>query len=151
MKAVTFIVILLLLIIAGLLILQRCEGDENISEIHKVFEQNKEVIAEINSTVKSLIDSMAKLAIERNEIKNYYNYEITKIDSVYVNDGSIADIDSAIRYWTRHIWEIEGFFSIEFDSTGALSGGTYNAPSSKLVLPGRLREEGKRISPDSSW
>ena len=151
MKAITFIVILLLLIIAGLLILQRCEDDKNVSEIHKVFEQNKEAIAEINFTIESLIDSMGKLAIKKDEIKNYYNYEITKIDSVYLNNGTVADMDSAIRYWTRHIWEIEGFFSIEFDSTGALSGGTYNAPSSKLVLPGRLREEGKRISPDSSW
>ena len=151
MKAVTFIVILLLLIIAGLLILQRCEDDKNVSEIHKVFEQNKEAISEINFTIESLIDSMGKLAIKKDEIKNYYNYEITKMDSVFKYSADTLLVNAYLRYWTARLYELPGFFQNTTNDSGTSNDSEDNATSGELVLPSTIREEGKRISPDSSW
>jgi hypothetical protein len=121
---VAVIIIFLLILTLGIFIGKSCKDDTPVSQ---GYEQIEKDIAEINNSMKALQDSMSVLAELRIETKNYYNYEITKIDSIYAYGGSVAEFDSTIRHWTNYIYGFNDFFAEPFrlipDSTDSSSSG----------------------------
>ena len=117
MKAITFIVILLLLIIAGLLILQRCEDGTSLTSIDNALAQRDENLAALQVKLEQIDSTIKQLKIERNEIKYYYTNKYYEIDSLANLDSLI--LYSIVRANTERLYGLQGFFSFAIRDTGA--------------------------------
>ena len=147
-QIIAVIVFGILLIILGFFIGKSCSENEKLSNLNQIYEQNKKSIKAINGDVKALRDSMFILAQQRNITNKYYKYEISKIESVYVNDGSYATMDSVIRHWTEIIYGLPSFFS---NKIGVIPDSEDSTTSSKLLPSDKQSNKRIRYGESSSW
>lgn len=142
----TAVIIFLIVLALGFFIGKSCSKSD--TSLSQGYEQIEKDITEINKSMKALQDSISALAELRMETKNYYNYEITKIDCVYISGGSVAKFDSTIRYWTNYIYGFNDFFSEPFRVIPSSEDST----SSSFILPSnKISGEGERLGFNTAW
>jgi len=144
-KIIAVVIFIILFIVLGFFIGKSCDGDNSLPQAYEQIEKN---ITEINKSMKALQDSISALAELRIETKNYYNYEITKIDCVYFSGGSVAKFDSTIRYWTDYIYGLDNFFAKPFR---VIPNSTDSTADGELLPSSKYLRERERLDFNSAW
>jgi hypothetical protein len=143
------IVIFLIILALGFFVGKSCSKGDN--SLPQAYERIEKDITEINNSMKALQDSISALAELRMITKNYYNYEIKKIDSIYASGGNVNLMDSIILHWTDIIFGTRGLFDFPFGSAPTIQSIEDSTTGIKLVPSGRELETGEGLSSNSTW
>jgi hypothetical protein len=115
------VILVVSLLTIGIFIGQSCKDDVDLTTIEKAITESKETVKQIQKDIEAINDSISALAEQRLLQKNYYNYEITKIDSIYALPDSTM-VNPIIRAWTDRIYRLPDFFKVTTSDIGTPTG-----------------------------
>jgi hypothetical protein len=116
MKWLAGTIVIVAFISLGFFIGKSCSENATLNEIDKKIKASEKRFDKFQEDIKALGDSLESLAQKRIENKTYYNYEITKIDSIVRLDSTV--INAILRTRTDRLYRLPGYISLTIDNNG---------------------------------
>ena len=102
----------------GLFLAKQCSDDPSQALLEQAISQNIKIANEQAEIKKYLVQLADSIKNTRQNIINRYNYEITKIDSVYAFGNDSTVVNAILRYWTDRLYRLPGFFEATSNDFG---------------------------------